>query len=276
MVEAAVSWTTIRKGSESVDGESDGGDLGLPFDFEDSDKREEMNAYTDEQKQSYDELGYFIVKDAVEPGMTARMLDAARRVKAKIRAGQLDIYTDFRGELEPYHFGGLLSPRSEEPVFAEYMGCKPLLDYVFAQVGTDLTLGNLTIFTNPQDKPFICQWHRDDGGGKAGQAEEPEIAYLRQPRRWCRWELALVDDCALGLVPGSHRRYRTPEEIEATKEGLDKRLPGDLVVDLKAGETIFWNGDALHRALHQPDRERLTISASFRLFYFRLVRGICG
>ena len=27
-----------------------------------------MSVYTDEQKQSFDELGYFIVEDAVEPG----------------------------------------------------------------------------------------------------------------------------------------------------------------------------------------------------------------
>ena len=148
-----------------------------------------MSAYTDEQKQSFDELGYFIVEDAVEPGMTARLLASGRRVKERIRSGEIDIYTDFAGDGEPYHFGGLLSPRFSEPVFAQYMGCRPLLDYVFAQVGTDLTLGNLTIFTNPHDKPFICKWHRDDGG-RYHQEEEAEVAYLRRPRTWCRWPMS--------------------------------------------------------------------------------------
>ena len=226
-----------------------------------------MTVYTDEQKQSFAELGYFITKEAAEPDMVLQMRDAGRRIKNKVRAGEVDLYTDYRGDGEPYHIVGQLSPRFGEPVFAQYLGSKPLLDYVFAQIGTDLTLGVMSIFTNPHHEPFICPWHRDDGG-RFEQEEEAELAYLRQARRGCRWELALVDDCALCLVPGSHRRYRTPEELETTQKRLDKRLPGDMVVELKAGETIFWNGDVLHRAVHEPDRERLTLSASFRIFHF--------
>ena len=226
-----------------------------------------MQACTDAQRQSFDELGYFITPDAVDPALVDEMRNAARRIKDKVRSGAVDIYTDYHSPGDPYHIVGLLSPRFEEPIFAQYMGSKPLLDYVFSQIGTDLRLGNLSIFTNPQKAPFICPCHRDDGL-RYDQEEEPEIAYLRHPRTVCRWELALVDDRALSLVPGSHRRYRTPEEIETTKQGLDKGLPGDKVIELKAGETIFWNGDALHRAVHEPDRERLTLSASFRCFFF--------
>ena len=226
-----------------------------------------MNVYTDEQKMSFDELGYFITKEAVDQEIVGQMRDAARRVRERVISGELDLYTDWHGDKDPYHIAGFLSPQFGEPVFAQYFGSKPLLDYVVAQVGADLFLGNLAMFTNPTKTPYICQWHRDDGL-RYDQAEEPEMEYLRRLRSGCRWELALVDDCALGLVPGSHRRYRTAEEIEAMKEGLDKRLPGDMVVELKAGETIFWNGDALHRAVHETDRERLTMSASFRIFHF--------
>ncbi len=226
-----------------------------------------MDVYTDAQKESFDKLGYFITKDAVDQGIVGEMRDAARRVKEKVISGAVDVYTDWHTEQDPYHIGGFLSPQFDEPVFAQYYGSKPLLDFVNAQVGADLYLGNLAMFTNPVKSPYICQWHRDDGL-RYDQDEEPEIEYLHRLRSGCRWELALVDDCALGLVPGSHRRYRTPEEIEAMKEGLDKRLPGDMVVELKAGETIFWNGDALHRAVHTADRERLTMSAYFPIFHW--------
>ena len=185
-----------------------------------------MNIYTDRQKRSFGEAGYFIVKDAVDQSVVGKMRDAARRVKEKVMSGEVDVHADCLGERDPYHIIGLLSPRFGEPIFAQYMGSKPLLDYVFAQVGTDLMLGNLAMFTNPVKTKYVCQWHRDDGL-RFDQAEEPELEFLRQPRKSCRWELALVDDTALGLVPGSHLRYRTPEEIEATKEALDKRLPGE-------------------------------------------------
>ena len=227
-----------------------------------------MTVFTDEQKQSYCELGYFVTRDAVDPDMLIEVREAARRVNNRVRAGEVDLYTDWHGEGEPFHIVGLISPEYGEPVFAQYMSSKPLLDYVFAQIGTDLRLGSCSIFTNPQNSPFICPWHRDDGGQRYYQAEEAELDYLRQPRSGCRWELALVDDYSLHLVPGSHRRYRTPRELEVTQQGLDEELEDDLKVHFKAGETIFWNGDLLHRAVHEPDRERLTLAASFQCHHF--------
>lgn len=76
----------------------------------------------------------------------------------------------------------------------------------------------------------------------------------------------MVDDIALSLIPGSHRRFRTGEEYAAMRDSRRERLPGDMVVDLKAGQTIFWNGDCLHRSAATPGRERLTISTSFQVF----------
>ncbi len=217
---------------------------------------------TEQHLRDYDELGYFIVDDAVEPGMTEEMCAATRRIKAKVRAGEVDLYVDYKGEGEPFHIVGLNCPDFGEPIFGEYYGCKHLLDYVHGQIGTDIRLSPMAMFTNPQDKPFRGAWHSDDAG-LLDRDEEEHLKYLRRPRTYCRWEMAMVDDIALFLVPGSHRRYRTEREYEVMKNNIDERLPGDMGVDLKAGQTIFWNSDLLHRALHTPDCERLTICTSY-------------
>ena len=47
--------------------------------------------------------GVFIASDAVSPDMVEELRQAARRVKARVRAGELDLYTDYRGEGQPYH-----------------------------------------------------------------------------------------------------------------------------------------------------------------------------
>ena len=39
-----------------------------------------MSVYTDEQKKSFEEHGYFITKDAVEPDMVSELRDAGHRV----------------------------------------------------------------------------------------------------------------------------------------------------------------------------------------------------
>ena len=74
---------------------------------------------TKEHLYEFDELGYFIVDDAFEAGMLAELCAAARRIKARVRAGEIDLYTDYCGDGDPYHIVGLYAPEFGENVFAE-------------------------------------------------------------------------------------------------------------------------------------------------------------
>ena len=90
-----------------------------------------------------------------------------------------------------------------------------------------------------------------------------ELENLYQPREECRWELALVDDVALRLVPGSQYRHRTVRETEAIMNNLDVELPGQVVLELKAGQTFFGNGKIIHASQARKDRERLTLTGAY-------------
>ena len=204
---------------------------------------------TDEEKKSYDKKGYFVVDDAIEPDMFA-----------ELRAGEEGVYTDFRGEGEPYHIVGLISREYAEPFFGQYLAAPTMLYDVKAQIGDELRMSSMAIFTNPHGKPFHMGWHRDIGGGERDLPEEAELEFLRHPRTECRWE-ALVEDDALALVPGSQHRYRTEQEWDVMRNGKNQHLPAEKEIHLRAGQTIFWNGKIIHRSTTQPDRERLTLIA---------------
>ena len=133
--------------------------------------------WTKAQQQAFAERGYFIASDAVSPDMVGELRQAARRVKARIRAGELDLYTDYRGEGEPYHVSGLIAPQYGEPIFAQYLASEPLLAYVRAQIGSELRFGSLSMFTNPQNQEFNAPWHRDDGL-VFDKDEATELAFL--------------------------------------------------------------------------------------------------
>ena len=109
-------------------------------------------------------------------------------------------------------------------------------------------------------------WHRDVGQEPRDLTEEAELEFLLRPRTECRWELALVDDDALVLVPGSQRRYRTAREWEVMSDNKNESLPGERVIHLRAGQTIFWNGKMIHRSCHRPDSERLTIIGGWGVY----------
>ena len=46
---------------------------------------------TEQHLQDYEQLGYFIVDDALEPGMIEELRAAARRIETKVRAGAVDL-----------------------------------------------------------------------------------------------------------------------------------------------------------------------------------------
>lgn len=74
---------------------------------------------------------------------------------------------------------------------------------------------------------------------------------------------ALYDDACLFVVPNSHRRVRTPEEREVTiHDPKSAHMPGQLKVELKAGQTVFYDNNILHRASYVSSQKRATLHAS--------------
>ena len=203
----------------------------------------------EKQIEKYNELGYFIVDDAVEPEMLDELEAGCRRYVEK---------TSTEGGPEGTE---LIDPRWEEPVFSQYMESPALQRYVHAFVGTQLRLGWAGAFR--QAAPYDCGWHRDTGGQDKDTAGEAELEILSRYRKnLFRWHLALVDDPCLWVVSGSHKRCRTEQEREVLINDVKGDIDGQQKVDLVRGQTMFWNGNLIHRGRAPDDlSERLTLHA---------------
>lgn len=74
---------------------------------------------------------------------------------------------------------------------------------------------------------------------------------------------ALYEDDCLFVVPASHRRVRTPEERDVTiNDPKSHNMPGQLQVNLKPGQTVFYDNNILHRAAYFSSKKRATLHAS--------------
>ncbi len=217
----------------------------------------------EEAREQYRTQGYFIADDAVDPAMLEPLLEATRRVKAKTRTREVDIYTHRTPEGEPWAIRGLFAPEFNEPVFSEYLMSRPVMQYVEPLIGADLRLGGVLIFTSPDQVDWSGGWHRDFGGNERDGSYEVEMEILNRPIVSLKWHLALVDDSCLQLVPGSHRRYRTDEERDRLLKNRHADISTQEVMHLKAGQTIFWSGNAVHRGIYNTKPERLTLAGSW-------------
>ncbi|KAF2095038.1 phytanoyl-CoA dioxygenase family protein [Rhizodiscina lignyota] len=121
----------------------------------------------------------------------------------------------------------------------------------------DLIMELYNVLVRP-DSDFELRWHRDDIAADA--TAEEEMKRLQEPAWHAQWNLALYDDHSLVVVPGTHQRARTDEERNA--DPLDKNMPGQKVVEMKAGDLVFYNNNILHRGVYDSHWQRMTLHGS--------------
>jgi len=194
----------------------------------------------------------------------------------------------------------LVHPDMGEPAFLDWYGsdevrsaCAQLLglqggDRVAAtQPGAcpaqQLQLQLVNMLINPERVAFGLPWHRDlvaasatdaeeltvlcGGYGSDGGAEPAGGAGAGGAGAAVQWNTALYEDACLRAVPGSHRRVRTAAERAATTTALAGPggmawLPGEAVVRLRAGQTVVYDPNLLHRADYDPAARRATLHCS--------------
>ena len=88
--------------------------------------------------RAFEEDGFFIVDDAIDPALLEPMREAAARIKDRVRSGEVDVFTQWAEPGEPFNILGMLSPDFDEPIFSDYLLCQPLMDAVIEQIGSDL------------------------------------------------------------------------------------------------------------------------------------------
>ena len=215
----------------------------------------------DRVKKEFCDQGYSIVEDAFELERVDRLEAAARRVWAMVRSGEVDV--SGMGP-ETTSIFGTIAPEYGEPIFAECLIHGALTRYVEAFVGTELRLGHTHLWV--ADKGYDTGWHRDIGGEERDGTYEQEMEVLNRPIKGLHWQLALVDDPCLWLVPGSQKRYRSDEERHALVVDKKVELSGQKNIALKRGQTLFWNGNTIHRG-RQPEglKERISLTGALHI-----------
>ena len=216
---------------------------------------EQIGMASQEQVDQYHDQGYFIADDAVSPDMLEQLSAAAHRAVAKVRAGEVvDDGEGIRtggGGTEPEFVSGLIAPEFGEPVFAAYLGSEPIADHLRPFLGDELRMGWVHLACMRGE--YLCGWHRDTAGKERDGGYELEMEVLGRHRsHFVKWHLALDDDPCLWIVPGSQRRYRTELEHECLINDTQGDIPGAVQIDLRRGQTIFWNSNTIHRG-RKPD-----------------------
>jgi len=212
---------------------------------------------TSSQIQQFRDEG-FVVIDGFAKEIFEPLRAATERVVALGRAGK---WPARKHEDDIWGVSSLLDPALNEPIFGEYMATPQVVEVAQDLLGDrELRLGLTNMLCNPLKKDFAITWHRDSGDKNA--TGEAELKHLTELQCGVQWNGALYDESCLCIVPGTHRRNMTPGERDVLLNRPMDKMPGELIVDLKAGQTVYYNANLLHRGVYPCTHRRETMHAN--------------
>lgn len=219
--------------------------------------------------------GYVIIPSAITPDQLSKLREATSEVATLARQGKWPNVRTLPKQFPPW-------PQNTPEVAKEHgiWGVQGMMhpdlpnSSTFAQVyfsdavvgptrellqcsDDDLVMELFNLLVRP-DRDFELRWHRDDIPATA--TPEEELERLGKPAFSAQWNLALYDDASLIAVPGSHKRART--DFERNADPFEKEIPGQVAVQLKAGDIVFYNNNILHRGVYDSKVERMTLHGS--------------
>ncbi|KAI9197103.1 uncharacterized protein BJ171DRAFT_446542 [Polychytrium aggregatum] len=217
--------------------------------------------------------GYVIIDNLIPEDLFNSLVEAADRVIAKGRNSEWRERRTVGKQFPPWPkdeaiydiwaIQHVMHPDLGEPVFAQYYASEPMLKTIteLLEVPRDqLQLELFNLLINPVDNEFALTWHRDCI--EVNVSEEVEQERLKIPHYGTQWNTALYDDSCFIFVPGSHNRLRTPEERRVNIEEPYGHMPGEVVLHLKPGQTVFYNNNLLHRAHYPKGVKRASLHGS--------------
>jgi hypothetical protein len=125
-------------------------------------------------------------------------------------------------------------------------------------------LKNTDYYHEQTRRDWDGDWHRDSQLGQP----DPELERRRiLTTTSVHVRVALEDDDRLEIVPGSHRRWDTPEELLIRKgpKRASSAMPGATRIALEAGDACVFHAWSIHRAIYRRAPLRRTLDSVYAL-----------
>jgi hypothetical protein len=215
---------------------------------------------TDADLTAYKEQGCIILRQAFSPERMEALLQAIHHLMDRALAGQVELGWVDRDKRVPARTSHLLAPDKYEEAFGVWLH-EDLADQIEAMLGGRSARHSLFGMLASGAEPYRQQWHRDLV--KPGSPDE-EVLLRRFQGCFVQFNAPLlVGDRFLQIVPGSHCRASTPEEIGVAAKQQGEGMPGAMQVELEPGDIVYYNANLWHRGWNPQGIMRWTMHCAF-------------
>lgn len=165
-----------------------------------------------------------------------------------------DAIATFRAKTKHYYFH-LLTNELFLPI--QHVFHRPEILRTIEQIlGAPLIINNASLFAAEPGTCYKLGWHRDVIQIPQEEIDEETIYNPSRFHNSVQINLPLYEDETLWVVPGSHQRKNSPEEIAAFGGSkhyapMDAVMPGAVNVRIHPGQAVLYNNNLIHRGYNQ-------------------------
>jgi ectoine hydroxylase-related dioxygenase (phytanoyl-CoA dioxygenase family) len=209
-------------------------------------------------KTEYEKTGYLLIKGFFEESE----LQDVRQVVRQFHQSWMQENSTFYAE-KAINSAYLTAKRhlmdSERVSLFKFIGSDKLMKIVTSVMGNRAAFMNTQLFFDPANKSQKNYWHRDSQYHMSVEEQReallgPNVLHFRIP---------LVDEPGIELIPGTHKRWDSNEELDVRLEKNDRKnydeLPTGVKVHLDAGDLLVFSANMVHRGIYGMDRLSLDI-----------------
>jgi len=213
-------------------------------------------------KHRWDRNGYFVVPRLFDLSSVKEL----RKICNRVLGQWLNESRDPRASSDLINMAYLTEPRYFEDhpaqltTLLEAVADEKILSLLEAVFDAELLFHNTQYFFDPRGQSRAGAWHRDQQFVAEDDATEELI---RRTTVGVHVHVAFLPDDNLEIVPGSHTRRDTPEELRI-RRGLNGRetsaddMPGAVRISLGAGDACFFSAWSIHRGRYLAEHPRRT------------------
>jgi ectoine hydroxylase-related dioxygenase (phytanoyl-CoA dioxygenase family) len=148
---------------------------------------------------------------------------------------------------------GYLNTRQRQVLF-DFIGSDKVMSIVNTLIPEQPCFLNTQLFFNPVNPKQSNYWHRDPQYHLSLEQQKLAISSSEV----IHFRLPLLDEPGIELVPGTHKRWDSTEELKVRleQEGHKNNQPlsqGE-VIKLDAGDLLIFSANMIHRGLYGLDR----------------------
>lgn len=201
----------------------------------------------------YEQDGYLVVKQVV----SASQLDSVHPVLERFHQLWMEKNRDFyqkRAINSAYLTSDTYLNADDRRSLFEFIALPELIQVV-EQVIPQPAFMNTQLFFDPYDPDKTNYWHRDI---QYSNSEDQQKNMLAGGSSMPHFRIPMVDEKGLELIPGSHKRWDTNEELDVRQEKNGRHchddLPDGKIIELQRGDLLIFSAKMLHRGIYGGDR----------------------